>query len=98
MRVFIGLLVGVLGFGVGVSWALDTANYANLKAAGLLTITKTADGVIVATTPHFDPATGAKLPSTVEGVSVAALTAQKVALQAQITAIDQVLADIQAMP
>lgn len=78
-----------------ITQAYDASTYLKRKSVGAVKLLNTGSGYAVAE-KQFDPTTGIVLPDSVSGVTIAELTAQRDALQAQIDQINQFIADLKA--
>ncbi len=77
---------------------MNTQNYIKDKTDGVVELKKTDDGSIVAVQKKYSERTGEEIESEVTSVDIAALIIQKSDLQAQIDAIDTIIADADKAP
>lgn len=93
----VGLFIGLVLSLPSLAFAFSAEEYAKRKAAGTVVLSKVGTDPVVSI-PRYDPDTGVKQDSSIARLNVSDLNAEKTRLQTRIAEIDQLLADIAALP
>ena len=93
------LIIGLLVFFVTMSaYAFDPSTYVKRKAANTITLSKTAQGKIVATSKFYDAETGILTKTEVVEIALQDIKDRKLTLQQAASDLQTLITDIQAIP